>query len=75
MLRRRSAEFHVPSISFLGYIISQGQIEMDPSKISVVAEWPINPNPQETATVLRVRQLLSAIHTRLQSSRGTHLRP
>ena len=24
----------------LGYIISQGQVEMDPSKVSAVAEWP-----------------------------------
>ena len=33
----------VPSISFLGYIISQGQIEMDPAKVSAVAEWPSPP--------------------------------
>ena len=35
--------FHVPSVSFLGYIIGQGQISMDPSKVSAVAEWPSPP--------------------------------
>ena len=30
--------FHVASVSFLGYIIGQGQISMDPSKVSAVAE-------------------------------------
>ena len=36
-------DFHVPSSSFLSYIISQGQIEMDPAKVSVVAQWPSPP--------------------------------
>ena len=27
----------------MGYIISQGQIEMDPTKVSAVAEWPSPP--------------------------------
>ena len=42
-LKAEKCEFHVPSISFLGYIISQGQIEMDPAKVSAVAEWPSPP--------------------------------
>ena len=42
-VKAEKCEFHVPSFSFLGYIISQGQIEMDPSKVSAVAEWPSPP--------------------------------
>ena len=42
-VKAEKCEFHVPSISFLGYIISQGQIEMDPAKVSAVAEWPSPP--------------------------------
>ena len=38
-VKAEKCEFHVLSISFLGYIISQGQIEMDPAKVSVVAEF------------------------------------
>ena len=42
-VKAEKCEFHVPSISFLGYIISQGQIEMDPAMVSAVAEWPSPP--------------------------------
>ena len=42
-VKAEKCEFHVPSTSFLGYIISQGQIEMDPAKVSAVAEWPSPP--------------------------------
>ena len=42
-VKAEKCKFHVPSISFLGYIISQGQIEMDPSKVSAVAKWPSPP--------------------------------
>ena len=41
--KAEKCEFHVPSISFLGYIISQGQIEMDPAQVSAVAECPAPP--------------------------------
>ena len=36
--------FHVPSVSFLGYIIAEGQVKMDPAKVSAVAEWPAPDN-------------------------------
>ena len=42
-VKAEKCKFHVPSISFLGYIISQGQIEMDPAKVSAVAEWSSPP--------------------------------
>ena len=46
-VKAEKCDFHVPSISFLGYIISQGQIEMDPTKVSAVAEWPSPPRLQQ----------------------------
>lgn len=33
-------EFHVNSVSFLGYIIESGQVMTDPQKIKAVVEWP-----------------------------------
>ena len=42
-IKAEKCEFQVPSISFLGYIIGQGQIEMDPTMVSAVAEWPSPP--------------------------------
>ena len=31
--------FHAPSVTFLGFIIGQGVLEMDPAKVAAVAEW------------------------------------
>ena len=39
-VKAEKCEFHASTVSFLGYIISQDQVEMDPSKVSAVAEWP-----------------------------------
>lgn len=35
------AEFHSTLVSFLGYVISPGSIQMDPAKVSAVLEWPV----------------------------------
>lgn len=32
--------FHVNKVSFLGFIIEEDSIKMDPSKVSAVANWP-----------------------------------
>ena len=42
-VKAEKCDFHVSSVSFLGYIIGQGQIRMDPSKVSAVAEWTSPP--------------------------------
>ncbi|XP_073320718.1 uncharacterized protein [Pagrus major] len=34
-------EFHAPSVSFLGYIVAQGSVQMDPAKVSAVSSWPV----------------------------------
>lgn len=34
-------EFHAASVSFLGYIICQNHMEMDPEKVGAVASWPV----------------------------------
>jgi len=39
-------EFHVPMVSFLGYILVQGSLQMDPAKISVVTSRPV-PNSRK----------------------------
>lgn len=33
-------EFHTPSVSFLGYIIGDGDVKPDPGKIQAVVNWP-----------------------------------
>lgn len=37
-------EFHAETVSFLGFIIAPGKIQMDPAKVSAVAKWPTPDN-------------------------------
>uniref|UniRef100_A0A4W5MZA1 ribonuclease H n=1 Tax=Hucho hucho TaxID=62062 RepID=A0A4W5MZA1_9TELE len=39
-IKVEKCEFHRPTISFLGYIIAAGNIQMDPEKVRVVVDWP-----------------------------------
>ena len=32
-------QFHVPEVSFLGYILKRGEVQMDPKKTQAVREW------------------------------------
>ena len=43
-VKAEKCEFHVPSISFLGYIVTEGNIQMDPAKITAVTSWPVPEN-------------------------------
>ena len=40
-VKPEKCEFHVSKVSFLGLIITQGQLQSDPTKIQAVEEWPI----------------------------------
>lgn len=40
-VKAKKCEFHATSVSFLGYIIGQSSIEMDPSKVSAVTSRPV----------------------------------
>lgn len=33
-------EFHATTVSFLGFIVKQGQLSPDPVKVQAVEEWP-----------------------------------
>jgi len=39
-VKAEKSEFHADTISFLGFIVAPGRVEMDPAKVSTVAEWP-----------------------------------
>lgn len=39
-VKAEKCEFHVSTVSFLGYVIQGGQVKMDPAKIKAVAKWP-----------------------------------
>ncbi len=39
-VKAEKCEFHVPTVSFLGFIVSEGEVRMDPDKVSAVTSWP-----------------------------------
>lgn len=39
-VKAEKSVFHADTISFLGFIVAPGRVQMDPAKISAVAEWP-----------------------------------
>lgn len=39
-VKPEKCEFHKESVSFLGFIVRQGELSPDPAKIQAVAEWP-----------------------------------
>ena len=39
-VKAEKSEFHAKTVSFLGFIIAPGEMQMDPAKVSAVAQWP-----------------------------------
>lgn len=39
-VKAEKCEFHTPSVTFLGFVIQQGQLAPDSAKVHAVAEWP-----------------------------------
>lgn len=39
-MKAEKCEFHTPSVTFLGFVIQQGQLAPDSAKVHAVAEWP-----------------------------------
>lgn len=51
-LKAEKCEFEKTKVEYLGLIISQGQIEMDPVKIEGVSKWPTPSNVTEVQSFL-----------------------
>ena len=47
-------EFHKHSISFLGYVISDQDLEPDPKKVQLVKEWPTSKNVRDVQAFLEI---------------------
>lgn len=39
-VKAEKCEFHVPTLSFLGFIVEQGRLRADPAKVKAVVGWP-----------------------------------
>ena len=46
-VKTEKCEFHATTTSFLGFVISQGELRMDPAKVSAVANWPTPTNRKQ----------------------------
>jgi len=46
-VKAEKCEFHVQSVSFLGFIIEKAQSRSDPVKVQAVVEWPIPENRKQ----------------------------
>lgn len=40
-VKAEKCEFHVSTITFLGFILGDGQVSADPAKIKIIKDWPI----------------------------------
>ncbi|XP_060754879.1 serine hydrolase-like protein isoform X1 [Neoarius graeffei] len=40
-VKAEKCKFHAQSVSFLGYVVTEGSIQMDPAKVSAVTSWPV----------------------------------
>ena len=57
-LRPEKCEFEKTRIEYLGLIISENHVEMDPVKVAEVAEWPEPTNRREVQSFLGFANLL-----------------
>src|SRR6266446_5937189 len=46
-LKPEKCDFEQKQIDYLGVIVGNGQIQMDPKKLKGIADWPIPHNPTE----------------------------
>lgn len=52
--KAEKCEFHAPTVSFLGFIVQQGQLSPDLVKVQALAEW-ITPTTQRKAAFSRLK--------------------
>ena len=46
-VKAKKCEFHAATVYFLGHIVTANQVQMDPSKVSAVANWPTLTNKKK----------------------------
>lgn len=65
-VKAEKCEFHSTSVTSLGFIIQQGQLSLDPSKVKAMVEWPTHSSQKGAPAFPRLCQLLSLVHLGLQ---------
>ena len=57
-VKAEKCEFHVSTTTYLGFIISEGKMSMDPAKVRAVMEWPQPATRKQLQRFFWIRQLL-----------------
>jgi len=66
-LKPEKCEFEQTEVEYLGVIISQNSVKMDPVKVVGVMEWPTPSNRKEVQFLPGHYQLLPQVHPRVLS--------
>jgi Reverse transcriptase (RNA-dependent DNA polymerase) len=51
-LKPEKCNFHVKEVEYLGIVIGQGQVKMDPTKVKGITEWPVPTSVKEVRSFL-----------------------
>ncbi len=51
-LKLEKCDFEKKEINYLGVIVGNGKIQMDPKKLNSVADWPVPKNPTDICKFL-----------------------
>lgn len=51
-VKAEKSKFHAGMVSFLGFIIAPGKIQVDPAKVSTVVQWPTPDSPKKVPQFL-----------------------
>jgi len=65
-VKAEKCEFHVPSVSFLGYIIAKDCLHMDPAKVSAVTSWPVPETRKQLGAIASPFSALTSSKTSFQ---------
>jgi reverse transcriptase-like protein len=51
-LKAKKCSFHKKQVEYLGIIIGQGKVEMDPVKVKGIAKWPVPTSVKDICSFL-----------------------
>ena len=69
-LKPEKCVFWQTKVEYLGLIIEQDKLAMDPVKLAGIADWP-TPTTETSTIIFRIRKLLPSIHTWIWKSHKT----
>ena len=46
-MKLKKSVFYIYKLKYLGYVITESGVKIDPKKISIITEWPIPRNISE----------------------------